>query len=72
MASFVTVVDSSARRVKVKTTPEKSLSEVLQEACTSWRYNASLYSLKYVSFVRYNFGIFEAGAHIVIETITKP
>ncbi|KAL8784581.1 MAG: hypothetical protein Q9195_008982 [Heterodermia aff. obscurata] len=46
MASFVTVVDSSARRVKIKTTPEKSLSEVLQEACSSWRYNASLYGLK--------------------------
>ena len=46
MASFVTVVDSSARRVKIKTTPEKSLSEVLQEACSSWRYNANLYSLK--------------------------
>lgn len=46
MASFVVVVDTSARRLKVKTNPEKSLSEVLQEACTGWRYDPSLYTLK--------------------------
>ena len=46
MASFVIVVDTSARRLKIKTNPEKSLSEVLQEACTGWRYNSSLYTLK--------------------------
>lgn len=46
MASFVTVVDPSARRVKVKTTPGKFLSEVLQEACNEWRYDASRHGLK--------------------------
>lgn len=46
MASFVFVLDSSARRAKIKTTPGKSLSEVLQEACGELRYDASGHGLK--------------------------
>ena len=52
MASHVTVIDTSARRAVVKTTPGKYLSDVLQEACTRLGLNASQYGLKCV-FVRF-------------------
>ncbi|KAL8827309.1 MAG: hypothetical protein Q9191_003264 [Dirinaria sp. TL-2023a] len=47
MASQVVVVDSSARRVVVKTTPGKHLSEILHEACSKWGKDASLHGLKH-------------------------
>ena len=46
MASHVVVIDSTARRAMVKTTPGKYLSDVLQEACTKFGLNASQYGLK--------------------------
>ncbi|KAI9814744.1 MAG: hypothetical protein M1827_003010 [Pycnora praestabilis] len=46
MSSHVVVIDSSARRAVIKTTPTKYLSDVLQEACTKLGVDASQYGLK--------------------------
>ena len=47
MASHVVVIDSTARRAQIKTTPGKPLSEVLEEACGKLGFNkASNYGLK--------------------------
>lgn len=46
MASNLVVLDSSARRAVVKTTPTKHLSDVLQEACLKLRLDPSRYGLK--------------------------
>ncbi len=46
MASHVIVLDSSARRATVKTTPGKYLSDVLQEACGKLGLEASRHGLK--------------------------
>src|SRR3989440_9916428 len=51
MASHVVVIDSTARRITVKTTPGKYLSDVLNEACAKLGLNPSLYGLKYVRFL---------------------
>ncbi|KAL8702930.1 MAG: hypothetical protein Q9201_003884 [Fulgogasparrea decipioides] len=47
MASNVVVIDASARRATVKTTPGKILSDILQEACSKLGVDASRYGLKY-------------------------
>jgi tether containing UBX domain for GLUT4 len=47
MASNVVVIDSSARRATIKTTPGKYMNEVLQEACRKLGYNADNFGLKY-------------------------
>ncbi|KIW83011.1 hypothetical protein Z517_02254 [Fonsecaea pedrosoi CBS 271.37] len=47
MASHVVVIDSTARRATIKTTPGKNLSEVLEEACTKLGVNAAQYGLKH-------------------------
>ncbi|OAP54902.1 hypothetical protein AYL99_10602 [Fonsecaea erecta] len=47
MASHVVVIDSTARRATVKTTPSKTLSEVLEEACAKLGGNAAQYGLKH-------------------------
>ncbi|KAF2090497.1 hypothetical protein K490DRAFT_70959 [Saccharata proteae CBS 121410] len=47
MASHVVVVDSTARRATVKTTPGKHLSDVLAEACGKFGVPADLYMLKF-------------------------
>lgn len=46
MASHVVVIDSTARRATIKTTPNKTLSEVLEEACGKLGLNAAQYALK--------------------------
>jgi tether containing UBX domain for GLUT4 len=46
MASHVVVIDSTARRAQIKTTPNKPLSEVLEEACSKLGIKASNYGLK--------------------------
>ena len=46
MASHVVVIDATARRAVVKTTPGKHLSDVLQEACNKLGLEASQYGLK--------------------------
>lgn len=46
MSSHVVVIDSTARRATVKTTPSKPLADVLQEACTKLGLAASQYGLK--------------------------
>lgn len=46
MASHVVVLDSSARRAVIKTTPAKHLADVLQEACTKLGLDASRHGLK--------------------------
>ena len=46
MASHVVVLDSSARRAVIKTTPAKHLADVLQEACTKLDLDASRHVLK--------------------------
>lgn len=46
MASHVVVLDSSARRVVIKTTPTKHLSDVLQEACSKFKLDPSCHGLK--------------------------
>ncbi|KAI4131653.1 MAG: hypothetical protein LQ347_002881 [Umbilicaria vellea] len=46
MASHVIVIDSAARRATIKTTPNKFLVDVLQEACTKFGLNASQYGLR--------------------------
>ncbi|KAL2421187.1 hypothetical protein ABEF95_005478 [Exophiala dermatitidis] len=47
MASHVVVIDSTARRTTIKTTPNKTLSEVLEEACGKLGFNAAQYGLKH-------------------------
>ncbi|CRG87975.1 hypothetical protein PISL3812_04997 [Talaromyces islandicus] len=49
MSSHVVVIDSTARRAVVKTTPSKPLADVLQEACTKLGLTASQYGLKHQS-----------------------
>lgn len=46
MASTLVVIDASARRATIKTTPGKILSDVLQEACTKLGVDASRFGLK--------------------------
>jgi tether containing UBX domain for GLUT4 len=46
MASHVVVIDSAARRATVKTTPNKYLSDVLEEACSKLGLSTSQYGLK--------------------------
>jgi len=46
MASHVVVVDSTARRTTIKTTPGKYLSDVLNEACAKLGVKADQYTLK--------------------------
>ncbi|KAL8944567.1 MAG: hypothetical protein Q9216_000370 [Gyalolechia sp. 2 TL-2023] len=47
MASNVVVIDTSARRTTIKTTPGKILSDVLQEACNKFSLDASRHGLKH-------------------------
>ncbi|KIX00351.1 uncharacterized protein Z518_10490 [Rhinocladiella mackenziei CBS 650.93] len=47
MASHVVVIDSTARRSMIKTTPNKNLSEVLEEACGKLGLNPAQYGLKH-------------------------
>ncbi|KAL5342590.1 GLUT4 regulating protein TUG-domain-containing protein [Aspergillus crustosus] len=49
MSSHVVVLDSTARRATVKTTPGKYLADVLQEACRKLGLNADQYGLKHKS-----------------------
>ncbi|KAI9724393.1 MAG: hypothetical protein M1812_000461 [Candelaria pacifica] len=46
MSSHVVVIDSTARRAVIKTTPAKYLVDVLQEACTKLGLDANQYGLK--------------------------
>ncbi|MCJ1276842.1 hypothetical protein MMC21_004649 [Puttea exsequens] len=46
MASHVVILDSSARRAVVKTTPTKHLSDILQEACEKLSLNPDHHGLK--------------------------
>lgn len=46
MATNVVVIDSTARRAVVKTTPGTFLSDVLSEACAKLGANANKYGLK--------------------------
>lgn len=46
MATNVVVIDSTARRAVVKTTPGTFLSDVLSEACVKLGTNANKYGLK--------------------------
>lgn len=47
MASNVVVIDSTARRATVKTTPGTHLSNVLEEACRKLGYKSEQYGLKH-------------------------
>ncbi|KAL4873206.1 hypothetical protein BDV12DRAFT_160578 [Aspergillus spectabilis] len=49
MSSHVVVLDPTARRATIKTTPGKYLTDVLQEACRKLGLNASQYGLKHKS-----------------------
>ena len=44
--AHVVVIDSAARRATVKTTPNKHLSDILEEACGKLGLKASNYGLK--------------------------
>jgi tether containing UBX domain for GLUT4 len=46
MASHVVVIDSTARRAQIKTTPNKPLTEVLEEACVKLGLKSTNYGLK--------------------------
>ncbi|KAE8351477.1 GLUT4 regulating protein TUG-domain-containing protein [Aspergillus coremiiformis] len=47
MSSHVVVLDSTARRATIKTTPGKYLTDILQEACAKLGVDASQHGLKY-------------------------
>ncbi|KAL4775526.1 GLUT4 regulating protein TUG-domain-containing protein [Aspergillus nidulans var. acristatus] len=49
MSSHVVVLDSTARRATIKTTPGKYLTDILQEACKKFGLDASQYGLKHKS-----------------------
>jgi len=46
MSAHVVVIDATARRATIKTTPAKHLSDILQEACSKLGYNPNQYGLK--------------------------
>jgi tether containing UBX domain for GLUT4 len=48
MSAHVVVIDATAKRATIKTTPGKHLTDILQEACSKLGYNSSQYGLKYV------------------------
>lgn len=50
MSAHVVVIDATAKRATIKTTPGKYLTDILQEACLKLGYNPSQYGLKYVLF----------------------
>ncbi|KAJ5747702.1 uncharacterized protein N7511_009398 [Penicillium nucicola] len=47
MSAHVVVIDATARRATIKTTPTKPMTDVLQEACRKLGYNATEYGLKH-------------------------
>ncbi|CAI7653698.1 unnamed protein product [Penicillium pancosmium] len=47
MSAHVVVIDATARRATVKTTPSKQMTDILQEACRKLGYNSSQYGLKH-------------------------
>lgn len=47
-SSSVTVLCPNARRVTVKTTPNTSILQILEEACAKQNYNADSYTLKHL------------------------
>ncbi|KAJ5787178.1 hypothetical protein N7457_002168 [Penicillium paradoxum] len=47
MSAHVVVIDATARRATIKTTPSKHLTDILQEASSKLGYNANQYSLKH-------------------------
>ncbi len=47
MASHVVVIDATARRAQIKTTPGKHLSEILEEACAKLGISGIQYGLKH-------------------------
>ncbi|KAF9884171.1 hypothetical protein FE257_002229 [Aspergillus nanangensis] len=47
MSAHVVVLDSTARRATIKTTPGKYMTDVLQEACRKLGIDANQYGLKY-------------------------
>ena len=49
--SYLTVVNSYARSIKISTTPTKYLTEVRDEACYKFGVNKDQYTLKYVSIL---------------------
>ena len=46
MASHVVVIDTSFRRITIKVTPGKYVSDILEEACAKFGLNANNYGLK--------------------------
>jgi tether containing UBX domain for GLUT4 len=46
MASHVVVIDTSFRRVTIKVTPGKYLTDILEEACAKFGLKSSNYGLK--------------------------
>ncbi|CAG8305558.1 unnamed protein product [Penicillium salamii] len=49
MSAHVVVIDATARRATIKTTPGKHLTDILHEACSKLGYNSSQYGLKHNS-----------------------
>ncbi|KAJ5907746.1 hypothetical protein N7495_000428 [Penicillium taxi] len=47
MSAHVVVLDATARRATIKTTPAKYLTDILQEACSKLGYNSNQYGLKH-------------------------
>ncbi|KAJ5655400.1 hypothetical protein N7507_007350 [Penicillium longicatenatum] len=47
MSAHVVVIDATAKRATIKTTPGKHLTDILQEACSKLGYNSSQYGLKH-------------------------
>ncbi|KAJ5938731.1 hypothetical protein N7466_001865 [Penicillium verhagenii] len=47
MSAHVVVIDATAKRATIKTTPAKHLTDILQEACSKLGYNANQYGLKH-------------------------
>ncbi|CAG8065152.1 unnamed protein product [Penicillium olsonii] len=47
MSAHVVVIDATARRATIKTTPGKHLTDILHEACSKLGYNSSQYGLKH-------------------------
>ncbi|KAJ5812174.1 hypothetical protein N7474_008475 [Penicillium riverlandense] len=47
MSAHVVVIDATARRATIKTSPAKHLSDILQEACSKLGHNSNQYGLKH-------------------------
>ncbi|MCJ1261388.1 hypothetical protein MMC22_001252 [Lobaria immixta] len=72
MASHVVVIDSSARRAVIKTSPGKFLSDILQEACEKLGLDSSCYGLRSLDLSRsFRLSGLSSGAKLELVVLSR-